>query len=120
MAGETANYFWDKTRDLPDQTGFNELFPELLKWDGKLPKQALYQTEPRPDKKETIWLKIVGLDRMHSKRKLSKQYYTQGMMKMQSKNPNNFRIKRCEKTAMGSIPRYTYIIADIRPCLQYV
>ena len=48
MAGKTANYFWDKTRDLPDQTGFNELFPELLKWDGKLPKQALYQTEPHP------------------------------------------------------------------------
>ena len=49
MAGKTANYFWDKTRDLPDQTGFNELFPELLKRDGKLPKQALYQTEPRPE-----------------------------------------------------------------------
>ena len=25
------------------------LIPELKKWDGKLPKQALYQTEPRPD-----------------------------------------------------------------------
>ena len=51
MAGETANYFWDKTRDLPDQTGFNELFPEMQKWDGKHPNQARYQTSLSPDMK---------------------------------------------------------------------
>ena len=49
MAWKTVNYFEVKTNDLPAKTRFNELFPELLKWDGKHPKQALYQTEPRPD-----------------------------------------------------------------------
>ena len=48
MVRRTANYFEAKMMGLPAKTGFDELFPELLKWDGKLPKQALYQTEPHP------------------------------------------------------------------------
>ena len=47
--GNSRTILWIKTVDLPAKTGFSELFPELLKWDGKHPKQALYQTEPHPD-----------------------------------------------------------------------
>ena len=45
---ESANYLGAEIGVLLMKMELKQLFPELLKWDGKLPKQALYQTEPHP------------------------------------------------------------------------
>ena len=65
--GNSRTILWIKTVDLPAKTGFSELFPELLKWDDKHPKQARYQLR-------YTWEYVIGV------------YYTQRKGKKQSKN----------------------------------
>ena len=38
MVRRAANYFEAKMMGFPAKTGFSELFSEMQKWDGKLPK----------------------------------------------------------------------------------
>ena len=59
------------------------------RWFVQHPKQALYQTEPRPDIELKKWGRIVW--------KESNQYYTQGNEKKQSKNEfyGNYFLRWC-------------------------
>ena len=55
MAGESANYLGAEIGVLLMKMDLKQLIPEMQKWDGKLPKQALYQTEPHPEIPHTLY-----------------------------------------------------------------